>query len=66
MTYSCCHRIRIIMGIVYDVRLAEIASVEGFRKVGASSDNESLAVWRVFEEGLARGFWRAMVSCVIS
>jgi hypothetical protein len=44
------------MGIVDDIRLAEIASVEGPRKVGATSDNQSPAIGGIFEEGLARRF----------
>jgi hypothetical protein len=32
------------MGIVYDIRLAEVTSIEGSRKVSASSDNQSLAI----------------------
>lgn len=65
MTYSCCHSICVIVGIVYDVRLAEIASIERPREVCAPSDNESLAIGRIFEVGLARRFWNSKVSLII-
>ena len=56
-TYSCCHSIRVIMGIMYYVRLADIASVERPREVGASSNNESFAIWGICEVSFARRFW---------
>jgi hypothetical protein len=65
MTYSCCYCIRVIMSIMYDIRFAEIASIEGSRKVSASSNNKSPAIWGIFEEGLARGLCISMISLVI-